>query len=273
MFLPDAIPSKLPVVGWPNGKTACLAYNRGMSAVENETSSLLVVIATFNERQSLPLLVDELLKLLPTCDIHVVDDNSPDGTGAWCDQRASEEDRLTVSHRTGKLGLGSATKLGLRHGITGGYQFIATMDADLSHDAKSLQEMYLKYCHMSAEPSAVVIGSRYVKGGQIIGWPWYRRLSSWGVNAFARFALRLRTRDNTSAFRIYPVVVLEQIDLDDISSQGYSYLEEILVLLRKSNVRMEEYPITFRNREVGQSKVDISEMVRSLWQILRLAFR
>jgi len=244
------------------------------SSPRTEASNLLVVIATYNERQSLPLLVDELLELLPSCNIHVVEDNSPDGTGVWCDQRAQTEPRFSVSHRAGKLGLGSAAKLGLRYGIAGEYKFIATVDADLSHEAKSLKEMYLKYClEEPTEEAALVIGSRYVKDSEIIGWPWYRRLSSWGVNVFARVVLRLPTNDNTSQFRIYPLAALKQIDLDEISSQGYSYLEEILVLLRKAGVKMKEHPITFRDREIGESKVDMSEIARSLWQILRLAFR
>ena len=248
-----------------------------MEQPQNQERSLLVVIATYNERQSLPLLIDELLKLLPDCDIHVVDDNSPDGTGQWCDQKALAENRLSVSHREGKLGLGSAAKLGLKRAITHGYEFVATMDADLSHEASSMQQMYHKFCpekeRQDENTPAVTIGSRYVQGGSIVGWPWYRRLASWSVNAFAQLVLRLPTKDNTSAFRIYRTGALQEIDLDAIRSQGYSYLEEILVLLRKSGAKMAEHPITFQDREIGQSKVDLSEIVRSLRQILLLAFR
>lgn len=243
-----------------------------MSSSETEPR-LLIVIATYNERQSLPSLIAQLFDLLPNSNLRIIDDNSPDGTGKWCDERASQDSRMTVSHRSGKLGLGSATKLGLEFGIDADYDLVATMDADLSHDPDSMREMYEILCERYPAGPDVLIGSRYVPGGAIVGWPWYRRFSSHCVNLFARFALQLPTKDNTGAFRIYRTSALTQIELDDIKSQGYSYLEELLVLLRKAGASMQEHPITFRDRETGESKVDFLEVVRSLWQIVKLAFR
>ena len=236
---------------------------------------LLIVIATYNERESLPELVELLLEQLPFSQLLVIDDNSPDGTGEWCRQAAADDERISVTHRSGKLGLGSATILGLKHAQEYSFQWVATLDADLSHDPATLRTMWDSYCdNAPADKSGhagVVIGSRYVPGGKIVGWPWYRRLSSFLVNWFSQLALGLPSKDNTSAFRIYQVESLHEIDLSSIKSKGYSYLEEILLLLSQHGIKFVEHPIIFRDRELGHSKVDIRELVRSLGQILRLA--
>lgn len=236
----------------------------------DKASELLLVIATYNEIDSLPSLIEQIRSQIDA-DVLVIDDNSPDGTGNWCDDHAAKDSAFEVIHRSGKLGLGSAAMVGFKLAIERGYQWVGTMDADLSHDPEVLKEM-LKLINQSSGPD-VVIGSRYVKGGQILGWPWYRRISSALVNGFARFVLRLSTRDNTSAFRIYDVSKLSALDLEIVVSSGYAYLEEILVLLKKQNATFAEVPICFQNRETGRSKVNLQELVSSLYQILRLSFR
>lgn len=234
-----------------------------------KAKELLLVIATYNEVDSLPSLISQLFAQIES-DVLVIDDNSPDGTGKWCDEFARQNSSFSVIHRTGKLGLGSAALVGFKTAMANGYRWVGTMDADLSHDPSVVQKMLDL---ISAEECDVVIGSRYVEGGRITGWPWYRKISSSLVNGFARFVLGLPTRDNTSAFRVYRVSKLMELDLDGVKSQGYAYLEEILLLLKKRNARFAEVPIHFQNRELGESKVNLNELVRSLYQILRLSLR
>ena len=234
---------------------------------------LLIVIATYNEADSLPILTDQLFTALPDAQILVIDDNSPDGTGDWCDAESERNLHFEVLHRDGKLGLGTATIMGLKHAIEGEYQLVATLDADLSHDAQSLSAMVQMCQNSTSDQSGVVIGSRYVQGGQIHGWPWYRRFSSFLVNQYARLILRLPTRDNTSAMRVYRISELEKVDLSLLKAPGYAYLEEILLLLKQNGVTFTEYPIIFRNREIGASKVSPLELASSLYEILKLSFR
>ncbi len=232
-----------------------------------------MVIATYNEAENLPALVEQIFHSVQDCEILVVDDNSPDGTGDWARGAAGKDSRIRLISRPGKLGLGSATKLGLQTAIRENFDWVATMDADHSHDPSVLAEMLdIADDGADARPD-VVIGSRYVPGGKIIGWPWYRRISSALVNSIARLLLGLKTADNTSAFRLYSVDKLKEINIEAIESQGYSYLEEILVLLNFVDARFFEVPIVFQNREKGNSKVDFRELYRSLFQIVRLSLR
>lgn len=239
--------------------------------VMNAFSNLLIVIATYNEIDSLPILVAKLLELLPDVSILVIDDSSPDGTGKWCDEFAKSNSKFQVIHRPAKSGLGSATLLGLQWAIEEGFEYAATMDADLSHDPNSLLPMY----HLIDEPHFggpdVVIGSRYVKGGQIMGWPWYRRLSSRLLNTYVRLVLRLRTNDNSGAFRIYKTEALKKINLRKVESTGYAYLEEILWRLQMAKFKMAEHPIVFNNRTKGKSKANLPEVIGSFIQIMKMS--
>ena len=237
------------------------------------SSPLLIVIATYNEVDALPILIKRLLAELPATNILVIDDNSPDGTGQWCDQAAQQLLQLRVIHRAGKLGLGTATKLGLQEGLAGSFDLIATMDADLSHDPATLAEMVRLLDSDSSQNWGAIIGSRYVAGGAIHGWPWYRLVSSYVVNQYARIVLGLTTRDNTSAMRVYRTSALQKLDLDSLRSPGYAYLEEILVLMKRQGIPVSEHPIIFKNRETGASKVGLAELASSLWEILKLSFR
>lgn len=228
----------------------------------------LVAIATYNEIDNLPRLVDEIFRHAPQFDVLVIDDASPDGTGHWCDKRAAEEKRLHCLHREGKLGLGSATTAGMRYALENGYDLVLTMDADFSHPPKYLPDLLA-----AVESADVAIGSRYVRGGGIEGWPWRRRLMSRLVNIYARILLGLRTKDCSGAYRCYRTDLLRKLDLNNIRSRGYSYLEEILWHLKRLKARFAETPIVFVDRVHGETKINLKEAVAALWIIFRLGVK
>ena len=234
-------------------------------------SRLLTIIATYNERENLPGLVEQLQGLIPEMQILVIDDNSPDGTGAWCRDRESTDASFQCIHRTGKLGLGSATVEGFRFALEHGFDLIATMDADFSHAPESLRTMVDAMREESNHGIGIAIGSRYIAGGAIEGWPYFRHLSSRLVNGFARVFLRLPTRDNSGAFRVYRRTALEAIEVDRIQAQGYAYLEEILWRLHRQGVRMLEVPITFVDRTQGVSKTSLSMGLQVFWHLAKIA--
>lgn len=225
----------------------------------------LVAVCTYNERENLPSLVDAIHVALPDADVLVVDDNSPDGTGVWADERAAADARLQVIHREGKLGLGSATFAAMRHAIEHDYEVVATLDADWSHPPERLPALL-----ELLERHDVGIGSRYVAGGKIVGWPWRRHFLSRLVNAAARVMLRLPTRDSSGAFRVYRVEVLRGLDFSAMYATGYAYLEEILWRLKGRGAKFGEVPITFTERRAGQSKIDRGEVVAAARLLLRL---
>jgi len=233
-------------------------------------SSLLVVVATYNEIDNLPRLVLQITDLLPDADVLVIDDASPDGTGNWCEQATAQYPRLSVLHRDSKLGLGTAVVAGFEYAKEKNYDLVATMDADLSHDPKSLAEMFELSMQSDCAAIGVFVGSRYVAGGGTEGWPFLRRLASRMVNKFARTMLKLKTYDNSGAFRIYRSTALDKLDLKNLKSTDFAYLEEILWRLAKQDVAMMEYPILFRNRELGRSKTNPILGLRVFWQILMM---
>lgn len=182
-------------------------------------------------------------------------------------------DRLHHIGREGKLGLGSATLEGLKFGLKHQFEFIGTMDADFSHNPKSMQEMWhrMQRCDSFPDDSiGAIIGSRYIEGGQIDGWPWYRRIASSTVNRLARIILQLPTKDNTGAFRIYRTQAILQAKAFEINTSGYAYLEEIVFLLARAGFQLQEYPITFVDREKGKSKASIGEGLGVIWNMIQL---
>jgi dolichol-phosphate mannosyltransferase len=233
---------------------------------------LLIIIATYNERENLPQLVGHLEELLPDADLLIIDDGSPDGTGVWCDQRMQSDSRLNVIHRLGKMGLGSATVTGFEYGMAHEppYDLLATMDADFSHDPKSLVELveFLKADRVKEFGGS--IGSRYVPGGGIENWPLFRKASSRAVNLAARVLLGLKTKDNSGAFRVYRSSTLEAIGISKIESSSFAYLEEILWRIRRAGITMKELPITFRDREHGASKTSLTMGVGVFWHLIRI---
>ncbi|RMF93214.1 MAG: polyprenol monophosphomannose synthase [Planctomycetota bacterium] len=236
----------------------------------------LVTVATYNEIENLPRLVDTIFDAAPEVHILVIDDNSPDGTGRWVDQRAAEEPRLKCLHREGKLGLGTATLAGMRYGIEHGYRYVLNLDADFSHPPEKIPELIAAMDPEDGPPADVAVGSRYVPGGKIEGWPPHRRLMSWGVNTYARLLLGLPVRDCSGAFRCYRASTLARVDFRLVRSRGYSFQEEILYWLRCVGARMVEVPITFVDRRFGKSKINWKEAVAALgilaWIGLRRPF-
>jgi dolichol-phosphate mannosyltransferase len=230
------------------------------------SSRTLVAVATYNEIENLPDLVAEILRVLPEADVLVVDDNSPDGTGKWCAERAATEPRLRCLHRPGKLGLGSATLAAARYAIEHDYQVFVTLDADWSHDPVHLPQLVAALDHAD-----VAIGSRYCQGGAIEGWPWPRRAMSRGVNRLTRFMLRLPVRDASGAFRAYRVAKLREIRLDDVRANGYAFFEEMLWVLHHGGATFVEVPITFERRRAGKSKINLREALAKLATLIRLA--
>jgi dolichol-phosphate mannosyltransferase len=249
--------------------------NEGLQAMSDAANAgkTLVMTATYNEIENLPRLVDEVFAVVPQVDFLVVDDNSPDGTGAWCDRRAAEDRRVHCLHRAGKLGLGTAIVAGMKHAIQRGYKHLLNMDADFSHHPRYLPAMIAGMDPTDGPAMDVMIGSRYVPGGGTVDWPLRRRLMSRGVNLYARWMLWLSAKDCSGGYRCYRVSSLTKVDLDSIRSRGYSFQEEILWLLRRQGARIGETPILFADREKGQSKINGKEAINALKIIAALGVR
>jgi dolichol-phosphate mannosyltransferase len=230
--------------------------------------SITVIVPTYNEKENLESLVTRLLSLPINAQVIVVDDNSPDGTGAIADRLAEEhEGRVQVIHRSGKLGLGTAYVAGFKRALNQGVDLICTMDADFSHNPRHIPDMVERI----AQGYDLVIGSRYVEGGGTSGCTAIRKLLSHGANAFARATLGLHAHDATAGFRCYRRQVLEGVGLDEIKADGYSFLIEMLHRVQRLGWRVGESPILFENRRQGVSKISRQEIVKALWTVLRLA--
>ncbi|MCS7047178.1 MAG: polyprenol monophosphomannose synthase [Gemmataceae bacterium] len=233
---------------------------------------VLVALATYNERDNLAALLRAIRRAVPGADVLVVDDASPDGTGRLADELAAADSRLHVVHRSGKLGLGSALLLAMRRALAHDYDYVVTLDADFSHHPRFLPNLLA-----GMNNHDVMIGSRYVHGGGIIGWPWSRHLLSRAVNLLCRLLLGMPVRDASGGFRCYRVALLRRVALDRLISCGYSFQEELLYHLWRAGARLGEAPILFENRRRGSSKVDVREAVRSLsilaWLGVRRFFR
>jgi dolichol-phosphate mannosyltransferase len=233
----------------------------------------LVTVATYNEMENLPRLVEEIFRYAPDVDILVIDDNSPDGTGQWCERQRAENPRVACLHRSGKLGLGTATIAGMKYGIEHGYRYVLNMDADFSHQPKYLPAILAGMDPPDGPPVDVMIGSRYVRGGGVEGWPLKRQLMSRAVNLYARALLGLRPRDCSGAYRCYRTALLAKLDFDAIRSRGYSFQEEILWRLKRLGARLAETPIIFPERQHGVSKIDSGEATAALRIIFALGVR
>jgi glycosyltransferase involved in cell wall biosynthesis len=227
-----------------------------------------VIVPTYNEKENIEALVTQLLALPTGVHVTVVDDASPDGTGAIADRLAEEHpDRVSVIHRAGKLGLGTAYIAGFHRALGEGADLILTMDADFSHNPNYIPAMVEKI----EQGFDLVIGSRYVSGGGTVGCTLDRKLLSWGANAFARTLLGLHARDTTAGFRCYRRAVLESIALDEIKASGYSFLIEMIYRVQRKGWRVGEVPITFENRRLGTSKISQKEIVKAIRTVLRMA--
>lgn len=225
-----------------------------------------VIVPTFNEKDNITDLVQQLLALPINAHIIIVDDNSPDGTGQIADALAEQHERVQVIHRTGKLGLGTAYIAGFKKGLAEGAERLITMDADFSHNPA-----YIPRLVELANFYHITIGSRYIPQGGVINWGLQRRFLSWGANLFARTVLGLKANDCTAGFRCYHREVLLNIELNQIFSNGYSFLVEMIFKCQRLGFTVGEIPIIFANRERGQSKISHHEIYKAMYTVMRLA--
>jgi len=232
----------------------------------------LVIIPTYNEKQNIGRIIPEILKKDRRIDILVVDDNSPDGTARIVKKlmkRGKSAKRLNIIERSGKLGLGTAYRDGFIRGLKKNYDYFISMDADFSHSPAALGEMI----RLSEEnPSMIILGSRYVKGGKILNWDFKRYFNSHVANWVTRILLGTRAKDSTAGFKCYPKEFIKKINLRALVASGYAFQVEMLFLAKERGFKVKEFPITFMDRKDGISKVG-GELKRSSWIVLRLAFR
>jgi dolichol-phosphate mannosyltransferase len=227
---------------------------------------VLVCIPTYNERDSVAKVVARVRAAVPDVEILVIDDNSPDGTGAVADGIAAADPVVHVLHRTGKSGLGSAYTAGFRWGIEQGYDVLVEMDADGSHQPEELASLLAP---LEAGQADVVLGSRYVPGGKLVGWPRRREVLSRGGNTYVRLALGLPLRDATGGYRAYRADVLADLHLDVVASQGYCFQVDMVWRAWQAGAFVLEVPITFVERTEGVSKMTGPIVREALWRVTR----
>jgi dolichol-phosphate mannosyltransferase len=223
---------------------------------------VLVVIPTYNEADNVTGVVSRVRAAAPAVDVLVADDNSPDGTGVIADALAAGDERVAVLHRPGKEGLGAAYLAGFAWARGRGYDAVVEMDADGSHAPEDLPALLA-----AARDADVVIGSRWTRGARVVNWPWRRLLLSRCGNLYARLALGLPVSDATGGYRVYRSTVLDALDLTAVRSQGYSFQVELSRLAHRAGVRIVEVPITFAERERGDSKMSPLIVAEALWRI------
>ncbi len=231
-----------------------------------DPAAVLVGLATYDELDNLPGLVAVIHTVLPAAAVLVVDDNSPDGTGQWCREFATQEPWFTCIERAGKLGLGSALALLMQTAVQRGASHLVTLDADWSHPPDQLPAML-----QVAEAADVVIGSRYTPGGKIVGWPLRRRVMSRVINSLSQKILDLPIGDFSGNYRVYNTKLLAQLPWQAINSSGYAFIEEVLWHLKLAGATFAEVPITFTNRTLGKSKISWRESVGAVRMLAQLA--
>jgi dolichol-phosphate mannosyltransferase len=236
-------------------------------ATGEEPMKTLIVVPTYNERDNLPLLIEAIHAVDPGLHVLVVDDGSPDGTGAIVDAIAARDGRIAVIHRTGKLGLGTAYLAGFRYALRHDYDRIVQMDADFSHRPSDIPRLLER-----SEEADLVIGSRNVRGGSVENWSPLRQLISRGGSWYTRLLLHLPVRDCTAGFKCWRRSTLQAFDLDAIHSNGYGFQVEMNFHASRLHFRIAEIPVVFPDRTVGQSKMSapiVWEAVKLVWNLRR----
>jgi dolichol-phosphate mannosyltransferase len=223
---------------------------------------VLVVVPTYNERDNLEIIAGRLRTAVPDAHLLVVDDNSPDGTGKLADELADADDSVHVLHRTAKDGLGAAYVAAFAWAREQDYDVVVEMDADGSHAPEQLPRLLA-----ALEDADLVLGSRYVPGGSVVNWPKSRELLSRGGNLYTRLLLRLPLQDATGGYRAYRRTVLDGLPLGQISSQGYCFQVDLAWQTWQQGHRVVEVPITFVERERGESKMSRKIVVEALWRV------
>jgi dolichol-phosphate mannosyltransferase len=229
-------------------------------------SRVLIVTPTYNERDNLETFLSGVFEVVSEVDVLVVDDNSPDGTGALADEIAEGDARVHVMHRPGKMGLGSAYLDAFRWGLDRDYEVILEMDTDLSHDPRYLPD----FLAAIEDGAGVVIGSRNIPGGGVEGWGVGRHVLSKGGSLYSRSILGLGVRDLTSGYKAFRAEVLRAIDLDDVRSEGYSFQIELTYRALRKGFAVKEVPIIFVDRRAGQSKMSrkiFAEAIMMVWKL------
>lgn len=230
---------------------------------------VLIGVCTLNEADNIGQLIDRIRESLPTADILVVDDDSSDDTGRIVAGYVNNDPAVMLSVRTEERGLGFAIRHAMEHAIEQDYTFFLNLDGDFSHDPTELPGLLERAKQLP--PVDVVIGSRYIAGGSIDGWSLRRQMMSRIVNRFAALCLRLPLSDSSGSMRCYRVDSLRKIGVSTLKSSGYSVLEEVLVRLHRQGAEFAEVPITFTERQQGQSKLTMVEALRSAWRMMLMA--
>jgi dolichol-phosphate mannosyltransferase len=227
----------------------------------------LLIIPTYNEIENLRPLLEKILSYAPETEVLIVDDHSPDGTGELADEIQNENPRVKVLHRPDKMGLGTAYIVGFKYAIEHGYDAVFEMDADFSHNPRFLPN-FLK----AIEQADLVIGSRYIPGGDTPNWSLLRRLISGGGNIFARLVLGIPVHDCTAGYRLYRRQLLESIDLDTVESHGYAFQIEMACRAARQGFKIVETPIIFMDRRFGKSKMSRKIVLEGFTYVLKARF-
>lgn len=234
----------------------------------SDTPRVLIALCTYNERQNVEQLIPLLRAAVPEADLLFVDDNSPDGTGHYIREVGRTDQRVLLLHREKKEGLGVAVRAGFAFAVEQGYELLVNMDADFSHPPAVIPQLI-----EAAQEADVVIASRYVPGGGVVGWPWRRKVMSWGINTYVRWVLGLKTRDNSGSFRCYRVARLRQADMTQVRCRGYAVFEELLFRLKRAGATFLEVPYTFEERRFGTTKISMKEAFRAITNLAVLRIR
>ncbi|TPQ16027.1 polyprenol monophosphomannose synthase [Streptomyces sporangiiformans] len=222
----------------------------------------LVIIPTYNEAENIKAIVDRVRAAVPEAHVLVADDNSPDGTGKLADEMTVGDDHVHVLHRKGKEGLGAAYLAGFRWGLEQGYGVLVEMDADGSHQPEELPRLLT-----ALKGADLVLGSRWVPGGRVVNWPKHREYISRGGSLYSRVLLDVPMRDVTGGYRAFRRETLEGLGLSDVASQGYCFQVDLARRAVRAGYHVVEVPITFVERELGDSKMSRDILVEALWRV------
>ena len=228
----------------------------------------LVIMPTYNEAMNIEHSVEQLFKHNPAVSLLIVDDSSPDATGAIANKLAAANPKITVLHRAAKTGLADAYKAGFAWGLQNKFDFLVEMDADGSHRAEDLPKLLAQ-----ASGHELVIGSRWVSGGSVENWPAYRMALSRGGNSYAKFMLGSKIKDLTAGFRVYQAQLIERLHLEDLAAHGYSFQVEMTRKCEQIGASITEVPITFVEREHGVSKMSNAIVLEAMGLVTLLGLK
>jgi dolichol-phosphate mannosyltransferase len=225
----------------------------------------LIIIPTYNEMDNIKTLLHDLLELYPNANILIVDDNSPDGTAKYVEQKGAQDKRIHLLKRERKMGLGTAYVAGFKYMLENGYDNAVQMDADYSHDPKDIARFMNRL-----KEADLVIGSRYITGVNVVNWPMSRLLLSYFANMYSKIITGLPVKDGTGGFKVFKRKVLEAIDLDKIKSNGYSFQIEMNFKAWKKGFKIVEEPIVFTDRVQGKSKMNKKIVLEAVFMVWKL---